>query len=264
MTDEPPEEKPPNPWENTRPGKKKTDLDFILDMARQYQKQHGDFTPRPSAPPIKIHLRWIILGAVALWLATGLYQVRPDQQGVVMRFGKNVGTTQPGLNYHLPYPFESVIIANTTRENRINIGFDPGTQNDNRDVLAESLMLTGDDNIVDVSVVVTWQVQDISKFLFKSREPEQLAKLAAESVLREIIAQNKIQDILTTGRCQIEVQAQQELQKLMDEYDTGILITRVGFRDVAPPTQVVDAFREVQRAQADAEQSEKQSTGVPK
>ena len=264
MTDETP---PQNPWENTRSGngKKKSDLDSLLDIARQYQKTQNSggsngggnfrqpsFNFAPAGAP-KFSVLWLVILVIGLWLATGLYQVRPDQQGVVMRFGKKVGLTQPGLNYHLPYPFESVIIANTTRENRINFGFDP--QHNDADVTAESLMLTGDENIVDVSVVVTWQVQDIGKFLFKVRDPEELTKIAAESAFREVIAQNKIQDILTTGRRAIETQAQTKLQQLMDEYETGILITRVSLRDAAPPPQVVDAFREVQRAQADAEQA---------
>jgi membrane protease subunit HflK len=265
MTDE----TPPNPWENTRPGngKKKTDLDNLLDIARQYQKNQSSgggqgngggndrppsFNFSPAGAP-KFSAAWLLAAIAALWLATGLYQVQPDQQGVVMRFGKKVGLTAPGLNYHLPYPFESVIIANTTRENRINFGFD--TQHDDADVPSESLMITGDENIVDVSVVVTWQVQDIGKFLFKVRDPEELTKIAAESAFREIISQSKIQDILTTGRRDIEVRAQTKLQQLMDEYETGILITRVSLRDAAPPSQVVDAFREVQRAQADAEQA---------
>ena len=217
MTDETPPEKPKNPWDNTRPtGRKKSDLEGILDMARQYQKQHGDFTPGPTPSPFNIPFRWVAAGVVALWLATGLYQVRPDQQGVVMRFGKNVGTTQPGLNYHLPWPFEGVIIANVTRENRISVGFDPADEN--KDISSESQMLTGDDNIVGVHFVVTWQVKDIGKFLFHVRDPEDLTKMAAESVMREIIGQSKIQDILTTSRQAIEMRAQEDLQKLMDEY----------------------------------------------
>ena len=267
MTDITPPEAPKNPWSDTRPnaGKKKSDLEMMLDMARQYQKNQnaggGGNGGGPSAPQFNfsaprgsaISIRWLIGAVFLLWLASGLYQVGPDQQGVVMRFGRLAHVTQAGLNYHLPYPFESVIIPNVTRENRINFGFDP--QANNHDVASESLMLTGDENIVDVSVVVTWQVQDIGKFLFKVRDPVELTKIAAESVFREIVGQSKIQDILTTGRQAIEARAQKDLQKLLDEYQTGVLITRVSLRDAAPPSQVVDAFREVQRAQADAEQA---------
>lgn len=262
---EAPNNPPPNPWGDTRPSKKKTDLEAMLELARQYQKNQntGGGGGNNAPPPFdfrnftsgggNLPLRWIVTGVLVLWLASGIYQVAPDQQGVVMRFGKLARVTQPGLNYHLPFPFESVMIPNVTRENRINIGFDP--QNDNRDIPEESLMLTGDENIVDVSIVVTWQVQDIGKFLFRVRDPVALTKMAAESVFREIIAQSQIQDILTTGRSAIETRAATDLQKLMDEYDTGVLITRVSLRDAAPPPQVVDAFREVQRAQADAEQA---------
>jgi membrane protease subunit HflK len=265
MTDETPK----NPWGDTRPKKPaKTELENILEFAREYQKRAGGgntggngagngggapppFTLRPSAK-FPLNKRMIAVGLVLAWLATGIYQVAPDQQGVVMRFGKLARVTQPGLNYHLPYPFESVIVPNVTRENRITIGFD--ARNEQVDRPEESQMVTGDENIVDVDFVVTWQVQDIGKFLFRVRNPEELAKMSAESVMREIVGQMKIQEVLTTGRQAIEVRAQTDLQKLMDEYQTGILITRVNLRDAQPPSQVVDAFREVQRAQADAEQ----------
>lgn len=265
------DEKPQNPWGQSRPNtqRPKSELDALMDMARQYQKNSGGsgnsggggnnhFSsgfPRPRKINIPFH--WIIIGILAIWMATGFYQVRPDQQGVVMRFGKLERITQPGLNYHLPYPFETVLIPNVTRENRITVGFDP--RNESRDVAEESLMLTGDENIVDIDFVVTWQVKEIGKFLFRVRDPEALAKMAAESVMRETVGQNKIQDILTSGRQAIEARVQDELQQLMDEYETGILITRVNLRDAAPPPQVVDAFREVQRAQADAEQMKNQA-----
>ena len=265
------DEKPENPWGATRgaPQKPKSELDVLVEMARQYQKKPsgnggggggsfgGGGAPMPPMPSVRISMRWILLGILGVWLATGFYQVRPDQQGVVMRFGQLARVTGSGLHYHLPYPFETVLIPNVTRENRITIGFD--ARQESRDIPEESLMLTGDENIVDVDFVVTWQVQDIGKFLFRVREPEALAKMAAESVMREIVGQNKIQDVLTSGRQAIEVRAQTDLQKLMDEYETGILITRVNLRDAAPPPQVVDAFREVQRAQADAEQTKNQA-----
>jgi membrane protease subunit HflK len=272
MSDEPPKNSPPNPWGNSRPTKKpQNDLDNLVQLAKHYQNRSGggggsgggktsppnfNFMPRMPGGTV-FSLRWVGLGLLAAWLATGVYQVAPDQQGVVMRFGKLARITQPGLNYHLPYPFESVIIPNVTRENRITVGFDD--RNENIDRSEESLMLTGDENIVDVDFVVTWQVRDVGKFLFRVRDPEALAKMAAESVMREIVGQNKIQDVLTTQRQAIEARAQTDLQKLLDDYETGILITRVNLRDAAPPSQVVDAFREVQRAQADAEQAKNQA-----
>lgn len=264
------DEKPQNPWEQSRPNnqqKAKSDLEALMEMARHYQKNSGGGNgggannnqrpqfgfPQMRRPVIPVY--WIIAGIIIAWLATGFYQVRPDQQGVVMRFGKQIALAQPGLNYHLPYPFETVLIPNVTRENQITVGFNQrGADN-----AEESLMLTGDENIVDVDFVVTWQVKDIGKFLFRVRDPEGLAKMASESVMREIVGQNKIQDVLTSGRQSIEARAQEELQQLMDEYQTGILITRVNLRDAAPPQQVVDAFREVQRAQADAEQLKNQA-----
>jgi membrane protease subunit HflK len=199
----------------------------------------------------------IALLAVLLWLASGFYRVAPDEQGVVLRFGQWVRTTQPGLNYHLPAPIETALTPNVTRENRIEIGFRSAVEGTRtatkRDMLEESLMLTGDENIVDIGFVVFWRVKDAGEYLFNVREPELTVKAAAESALREVVGQKPIQLTFTEGRAQIEAQTTELLQKLLDSYQAGVLIRQVQLQEVDPPASVVDAFNEVQRALADKE-----------
>lgn len=200
----------------------------------------------------------VLLVAVALWGASGFYRVQPDEQGVVLRFGEWVRTTGPGLNYHLPTPIESVLTPNVTRENRIEIGFrssgdSAGRAGVSRDDPEESLMLTGDENIVDIDFVVFWRIKDAGQFLFKLRNPDLTVKAVAESVMREIIGQTPIQVALTEGRQVIEVRATENAQRLLDDYQSGVEVRQIQLLAVDPPAPVVDAFNEVQRARADKE-----------
>ncbi len=200
----------------------------------------------------------IALVLVALWLASGFYRVEPDEQGVELRFGKFVALTQPGLNYHWPYPIETALTPKVTRVNRIDIGLrmleDPrrgGTSA--RDVPQESLMLTGDENIVDVQFSVFWVIANAADYLFNVQQPEGTIKAVAESAMREEIGRNQIQPILTGARQAIETSVQDLIQKTLDGYQAGIQITQVQLQKVDPPQQVIDAFRDVQAARADAE-----------
>jgi modulator of FtsH protease HflK len=196
------------------------------------------------------------LVAVGVWLFTGLYTVQPEQLGIVLRFGQYVRDAEPGLRYHLPAPIEHALTPNVTRENRVEIGFrsvQEGRAVSSRDLAEESLMLTGDENIVDIGFTVFWKIRDAKQFLFGVREPEVLVKVAAESAMREVVGQTKIQQALTEGRDKIEVDTATLLQKLLDSYGAGIEIRRVQLLAVDPPAQVVDAFNDVQRARADRE-----------
>ena len=195
------------------------------------------------------------------WGLSGFYRVQPDEQGVVMRFGAFSHTTQPGLNYRLPWPIESHTTPRVTRINRVDIGF-VGAQDGSitggrvmaaRDVLEESLMLTGDENIIDIDVAVFWRIRDAGEFLFNTRNPESTVKTAAESVMREVIGRTPIQPALTEARAQIEQEVRRGAQAIMDQYKAGIEVTQVQLQKVDPPAQVVDAFRDVQRANADRE-----------
>ena len=209
----------------------------------------------------------IVLGLVVLlviWALSGLYRVLPDEQGVVLRFGKFTSTTQPGLNYHIPYPIETVLTPKVTKVNRIDIGFrserDSGfTSSGVADVPEESLMLTGDENIVNIDFSVFWVIKDAGKFLFKIQDPEGTVKAAAETAMREVIARSDIQPILTEGRSIIESDTQKIIQKILDEYNSGIQVTQVQTQKADPPDQVIDAFRDVQAARADMERSKNEA-----
>jgi membrane protease subunit HflK len=196
---------------------------------------------------------------VGLWAASGFYRVQPDEQGVVLRFGAFHRTTPPGLNYAIPWPIESVTTPRVTRINRVDIGFRGASDSPTtrivaaRDVLEESLMLTGDENIIDIDFAVFWRIRDAGEFLFNIRNPEQAVKSAAESVMREVIGRTPIQPALTEARAQIEQDVRRGVQAILDQYNAGIEVTQVQLQKVDPPAAVIDAFRDVQRANADRE-----------
>ncbi len=235
----------------------------IEEIIRNIQKTIKRFIPGNGAKGGKP----IILGLVILaiiWAASGLYRVSPDEQGVVLRFGKFTSTTQPGLNYHIPYPIETVFTPKVTKVNRIDIGFRSGadtgftTGGGVADVPEESLMLTGDENIVNIDFSIFWVIKDAGKFLFKIQDPQGTVKAAAET-MREVVAKSKLQSILTEGRSKIEIETQEIAQGLLDEYESGIQITQVQTQKADPPDQVIDAFRDVQAARADMERSKNEA-----
>lgn len=237
------------------------DIDAII---RDIQNKINKFLPGGSKSGGKpIGLILIIL--LFIWLASGLYRVGPDEQGVVLRFGKFIKTTQPGLHYHIPIPIETVETPKVTKVNRIDIGFrserDSGfsTGGGVADVPQESLMLTGDENIVNIDFSVFWVIKDAGKFLFEIQDPEGTVKAAAETAMREVIAKSDIQPILTEGRAKIEVETQEIIQSILDEYQSGIQVTQVQTQKADPPDQVIDAFRDVQAARADMERSKNEA-----
>ena len=204
----------------------------------------------------------VALAAVALWGFSGFFRVEPDELGVVLRFGKEVREVQPGLNYHLPYPIETVLTPKALRVNKIDIGMRlvddirrGGTTT--RDVPEESLMLTGDENIVDVDFSVLWKVKPtgVGEYLFNIQNPEGTVKAVAESAMREVIGRSEIQPILTGARQTTETAVQDLMQRTLDQYGAGIQVTQVQMQKVDPPSQVIDAFRDVQAARADLERS---------
>ena len=192
--------------------------------------------------------------ALVLWLSTGIYWVLPDEQGVVMRFGAYTETTGPGLHYHLPVPIESVLLPKVTRVNRTDVGMavDPDT-GDYVEVPDESLMLTGDENIVDINLSVFWVVRDAKSYLFNIRDPDASVKSATESAVREIVGRTPIAAVLAEGRAKIESDTLTLLQKILDSYGAGVQVTEVQLQKADPPQPVIDAFRDVQRARTDGE-----------
>jgi membrane protease subunit HflK len=207
----------------------------------------------------------IVIAAVLIWSASGLFRVEPDELGVVMRFGKYTRDAKPGLNYHLPYPIESVLTPKVTRVHRIDVGMrmieDSRRGTTMRDTPEESLMLTGDENIVDVDFSVFWMVKPngAADYLFNIQFPEGTVKAVAESVMREIVGRQDIQPILTGARQGIETGVHELMQKTLDEYGAGIQITQVQMQKVDPPQQVIDAFRDVQAARADLERAQNEA-----
>lgn len=202
------------------------------------------------------------IAVIGLWLLTGFYRVQPGEQGVTLLFGKWVGTTGPGLNYFLPAPIGEVIKPNVERTNQIEVGYrGAGTvaSNGSRDVPEESLMLTGDQNIIDIDYVVQWRISDAGAYLFNVRDPENTIKLASESAMREVIGKTNLEEALTVGRVRVEEQTRTLLQTIMDGYDSGIFIAEVKMQKVDPPRDVIDAFNDVQRARQDRDRSQNEA-----
>ena len=234
----------------------------IDEIVKKIQNTINKFTGGGKGGSKTILFGLIVLAI--LWALSGLYRVLPDEQGVVLRFGKFVNTTQPGLNYHFPFPIETALTPKVTKVNRIDIGFrserDSGfTSGGVADVPEESLMLTGDENIVNIDFSVFWVIKDAGKFLFKIQDPQGTVKAAAETAMREVIARSNIQSILTEGRSVIENDTEVIIQEILDEYNSGIQITQVQTQKADPPDQVIDAFRDVQAARADMERSKNEA-----
>jgi membrane protease subunit HflK len=204
---------------------------------------------------------------VVLWGFSGFFRVEPDELGVVLRFGQFVREVQPGLNYHLPYQIETALTPPALRVNKLDIGMrvvggdDMQRATSVRDVPEESLMLTGDENIVDVDFSVLWKVKpnDVGDYLFNIQSPEGTVKAVAESAMREVIGRTNIQPILTGARQTIEIAVQELMQKTLDDYGAGVQVQQVQLQKVDPPTQVIDAFRDVQAARSDLERAQNEA-----
>jgi membrane protease subunit HflK len=243
------------PW-GPRPGGpgKQPDLEEILRRSQDRLRQ--------AMPGGRMGGPFAVLIAVVLIAVIGFFgftvRVNPDELGIVLRFGAYERQLPPGLNFRLPYPIEVVELPKVTRINRIEVGMRGSSDTRDasstiRDVAEESLMLTGDENIVDIDFVVFWQISDAPDYLFNIQNPEGTVKAVAESAMREIVGQSDIEPILTAARAKTEAAAQQLIQRILDGYGAGIRINQVQLQKVDPPSQVIDAFRDVQAARADQE-----------
>ena len=233
------------------------------DLAKKFQDGLKNmFGGSSKTPDAKKPISLFIIGAIAVWALSGFYRVDADEQGVVLRFGKYTNMTQPGLNYHLPFPIESVVTPKVSRVNRIDVGFRSSGEAGRAaiaDIKEESAMLTGDENIVDINYSVFWVIKDASKYLFNVQDPIGTIKVVAETAMREVIARKKIQVILTQGRAEIENEVQKIMQQILDSYGSGVDITQVQAQKSDPPTQVIDSFRDVQAAKADKERAQNEA-----
>jgi modulator of FtsH protease HflK len=249
---------PKGPWGSGSPpsGSSPPDLE---DLLRRGQDKLRNVLPGGGLGGTGILLFAVL--AVGLWFALGIFQVAPDEMGLVMRFGKFSREAGPGLGYHWPPPIESVEIPKVTRVTAIPIGVrlveDTRRGTQTRDVPEESLMLTGDENIVDVDFTVFWVVAPgatgASDYQFNMQNPQGTVKAVAESAMREVIGRSELEPVLTGGRQQIEREVHELVQKTLDQYKAGITVTQIQMLKVEAPTQVIDAFRDVQVAQADQE-----------
>jgi membrane protease subunit HflK len=246
---------PKGPWGSgpQSSGPKPPDLE---DLLRRGQDRLQTLLPGGHFSSMGIAL--LVLAVIAVWGLSGFYRVQSEEVGVVMRFGKYVRDAQPGLNYHLPYPIETVQLPKALRVSTLSIGMrvdETRRSGTFRDVPEESLMLTGDENIVDVDFTVLWRIKPngAGDFLFNIQNPEGTVKAVAESAMRDVIGRANIQPILTGARTTTEAAVQELMQKVLDNYKSGILVQQVQMQKVDPPAQVIDAFRDVQAARADLE-----------
>ena len=249
------------PWGQGGGRHQPPDLEEIL---RRGQDNLKKFMPGGGGSGKIVVLIGLVL--VALWASSGIYKVGADEQGVVMRFGEYDGLPKPpGLHYHLPSPIETALTPKVTRINRIDVGYrtsgDTGRTTARRDVSEESLMLTGDENIVDIDFAVFWRIKDAGQYLFNIDNPEATVKATAESAMREIIGKTNIAAAFAEGRQKIEQSTLELLQKVLDGYSSGIQVTEVKLQKVDPPAAVIDSFRDVQRAKADAERLRNEAEG---
>ncbi|HKZ97542.1 MAG TPA: FtsH protease activity modulator HflK [Hyphomicrobiaceae bacterium] len=251
------------PW-GQGPGGQPPDLEEMLKRSQDRMKQvmqGGGGVPGPL-----IFLAAVAACAVVAWYAF-FFRVNPDELGVVMRFGEFVRQEPPGLHFRLPYPIEEVVLPKVTRQNIIEIGMrSPATARGfgggaTQDVKEESLMLTGDENTVDIDFVVYWRIKDAAQYLFNIQNPETTVKEVAESAMREVVGQSNIQPILTASRQKTETAVQSLMQTTLDYYKAGIQVDQVTLQKVDPPAEVIDAFRDVQAARADKERLQNEAFG---
>jgi membrane protease subunit HflK len=239
---------PQGPWGRGPSGPQPPDLE---DLLRRGQDRIKSIVPGGLGGARGLAV--VAALVVAIWAATGFYRVLPDEQGVELVFGKWEQTTQPGLNYNLPAPIGQVYTPKVTRVNRVDVGYrsETAATSSTRQVPNESLMLTGDENIIDINFVVFWIIKDAGQFLFNIREPMATVKDVAESAMREVVGKQTIARAVTGGRSEIEVQTQELMQRVLDDYGAGVTVTQVELQKVDPPGAVIDAYRDVQAARAD-------------
>jgi membrane protease subunit HflK len=241
------------PWGQGPSGNQQPDLEEILKRGQDRLKQVMPGSGLPG--PLIFLIVAVGMAVIGFWAFT--FTVRPDELGVVLRFGQFVRQEPPGLHFRMPYPIEEVRLPKVTRKNVIQVGFrtEPAGRSGQatRGVQEESLMLTGDENVVEVPFVVTWRIQDAEKYLFQIQRPEETVKDVAESAMREIVGNRRFEDILVAELGAIRVTVQKLMQDVLNSYNSGIVIDEISLQQVFPPQQVGDSFRDVQAARIDLE-----------
>ena len=259
---------PNDPQWGKRPNDGPPDLDEILRKLKQklaglFRGRPGSTGPSgPSTPPdsgmpsmprpafFGGSVALVVVIAVAIWLATGFYIVDEGRRGVVLRLGKYVETTMPGPRWHIPAPFETVEIVNISQVRTVEVGYRGSAKNK---APAEALMLTDDENIVDVQLAIQYTLKSPEDYLFNNRNPDDNVLQAAETSIREIVGKSKMDFVLNQGRSEIAARVKVLMQQILDRYKTGINITTVNLQNVQPPEQVQASFDDAVRAQQDRE-----------
>lgn len=245
-----------------QPGGPKSEIPWEEIWQKIVGKKGGVEKGKEKKPVHAGRITWIVIGIiVVIWLLTGIYTVGPGEQGVERQFGKLTQVTDPGLNYHLPWPIQKADKVNIETIRTAEIGFRTISTGRFQTVLEESLMLTKDENIVDAEVVVQFRVQDAAAYLFNVKDPEETLAMAAEVALRSVVGNSTIDYVMLEGRSIVQNEIMTFLQRLMDDYETGLLVTVVKLQAAGPPEQVKDAFDEVVRAREDKEKLQQQAEG---
>lgn len=266
-----------NPWGSYEGGGKKSsngkknndpNLEDILSNSQDFFKKlfgekngGNNQTPKNNDSTPKSLFGIVILVIISLWLASGIFKINPDQNGLVLLFGKYHKIAEPGLNYHIPYPLGRVIKRSVSKINTEKFEASSNNNYNSRNPFSrrtsyrpiDTLMLTGDENIVDIDFEVQWQISNIKDFVFNLENPVLAVRKAAESAMREVIAKTPIVSALSAGKKQIESDAKAKLQEVLDSYGSGVSVNLVQLRRVDPPNEVIDSFRDVQTARADKE-----------
>ena len=260
------------PWGNRSSGNnggggsQPPDLEELLRRSQERVKNlfPGGGSGRGGGLRSKRGIILVALVGLLIWGFTGFYRVLPEERGVQLWFGRLHSESDPGLHWWFPAPIGEVQTPQVARVSRVEVGFRsgaPGVSRNSagREQYDEALMLTGDENIIDINFVVLWRIASAPAYLFNIRDPESTVKSAAESVMREIIGQTPIVQATTEGRRAIEQRAREMLQTLLNDYGSGVAIDEVQLLKADPPNEVIDAFRDVQRAQADRERAQNEA-----
>ncbi len=254
---------PKGPW-NRGPGSAGPGGPDLEDMLRRGQDRLRGFLPGRGFGTGGLIVALLIV--VIIWLASGIYFVNASEQGIVLRFGKFVSRTPPGINYHLPWPIETAYTLDVTHRRQINIGYRTAADSDDananaEDMPAEADMLTGDENIIDINFTVGWVIKDAGAYLFNVEDPDPTIKAVAESAMREVVGRSQFENILTQDRETIQIEVKDLMQKTLDGYGVGVTITSVAMQKADPPNEVIDAYRDVQAARADQERLRNEAEG---
>jgi len=258
-----------NPWGNQGGGGNKQTPPDLDEVVRRLQERFGGFFGgrggngggSGKGPEMSKGLITGIMAAVfVIWgIFGGLYVVAADEEAVVLRFGKHVATKGPGLNWHIPYPIETIEKLPVTRVQRLEIGFRQFGDGTVRKRTNESLMLTKDENIVDISFIVQYKIKSVENFLFNIDSATKTVRDAAESAIREVIGRTLIDDVLTTKKAEVEVETQDLIQQILDSYQAGISVSTVKLQDVQPPERVIKEFKDVASAREDKERAKNEA-----